>query len=72
MDIIWESTMDSKYDVKVIGDGDYKGKLQIYEGEKLLMEEPVGLAYGAIFGPDIDDVAQWQERAIEFVDKINE
>jgi hypothetical protein len=28
----------------------------------------VGLAFGARFGPDIDDVATWQKMAIDIVD----
>lgn len=35
---------------------------------KLLLDEEVGLAYDAIFGPDVDDVEVWQERVLHFVD----
>jgi hypothetical protein len=31
--------------------------------------EVVGLSYGAIFGPDVTDVSEWQRIAVEFVDR---
>jgi hypothetical protein len=49
----------------------YQGILCIFDhdnDDELLMAEAVPLSYGAIFGPDVDDVAVWQERVIAFVD----
>lgn len=69
---IWESRLDNKYDVSVVGDPDdsYRGTLRISSEDKVLLEEPVGVSYGAPFGPDVDDVAAWQERAVTFIDGL--
>ena len=64
---IWEGRLDDKYDAQVIPDGE-QGRLQIFEKDHLILDEPVTLAYGARFGPDVEDVAAWQRRIIEFVD----
>jgi hypothetical protein len=32
----------------------------------------VGLMYGAIFGPDVSDVAEWQRLSTDFVDNHNQ
>lgn len=37
-------------------------------GDELLFSEEVGLSYGSLFGPDVDDVSAWQDRAALFVD----
>jgi hypothetical protein len=44
------------------------GELSISEGGQLLHRENVGLMYGALFGPDVDYVRNWQRIAVEFVD----
>lgn len=33
-----------------------------------ILDQTVGLVYGAIFGPDISDVYLWQEMAIAAID----
>lgn len=67
---IWTSTLDGQYAVKVTRLAGYRGELTIHQGEKLIHKEAVGLAYGAVFGPDIEDVATWQEMAIKVVDGL--
>ena len=67
-DAVWRSRLDGKYDVYVERSGYYTGVLRIARGEEILHAEEVALAYGALFGPDVGDVADWQERAIEVVD----
>jgi hypothetical protein len=42
--------------------------LTIKNQDTVLLEREVSLAYGAMFGPDVADVAQWQEMAIEAAD----
>lgn len=48
-----------------------EGMLQVKQMDsgRILHEEAVRLAYGAPFGPDMSDVARWQEIAIEVVDR---
>ncbi|HKU24530.1 MAG TPA: hypothetical protein VJQ54_03605 [Candidatus Sulfotelmatobacter sp.] len=67
--VVWTSTLDGRYKVTVTRTGDYHGELTISEGDQVLHREPVGLSYGAIFGPDVSDVADWQQIAVEFVDR---
>jgi hypothetical protein len=67
-DVIWESLLDGRYKVMVTRTGPYRGEWCIRFGDQVLDRQNVGLSYGALFGPDVDDVANWQERAIEFID----
>lgn len=67
---VWSSRLDGRYDVVVVGNPEntHSGMLLISEGDRVLLEEVVGLSYGAIFGPDVADIAAWQQRAVEFID----
>lgn len=65
---VWTATLDGRYTVTVTREAPYRGILRIAEGDKVLRWEPVGLMYDAPFGPDVDDVAHWQEIAVHFVD----
>lgn len=69
--LIWESRLDSKYYCTVIRISERKGILKVIneENQQVLLETEVGLSYGAIFGPDMDDVRDWEETAIDVVDK---
>lgn len=67
---IWMSTLDGRYIVAVRRLAEYRGQFTIHDGDKLLHRERVGLAYGAIFGPDVDDVREWQEIALKVVDGL--
>ena len=70
-DIVWTATVDDNtWRVDVVRRGQYEADLEIYRvaDESLVHSEPVGLSYQALFGPDIDDVVQWQNRAIEIID----
>jgi hypothetical protein len=66
--VVWTSTLDRRYEVTVTRTDDYHGVLTISEGNQVLHRESVGLSYGAIFGPDLADVADWRWIAVEFVD----
>ena len=68
--IVWESKLDTIYNCQVTRTDEYKGilKLTNTENDWVLVEQEVSLSYGAKFGPDIDDVAQWQEICIQAVD----
>ena len=70
--VVWSSRLDGNYNVKVIWTAPYRGELTIANGDAVLHREPVSLAYNAQFGPDVDDVASWQEAAIAFVDKLEQ
>lgn len=70
-DVVWDCSLDDKYRCVVERIDHYNGTLKMYDydGKKLLLEERVGLSYGALFGPDVADVAVWQQRCIEEADK---
>ena len=68
---VWSSMLDEKFIVKVIRIAPYRGELTIASGDTIHHREPVSLAYNALFGPDVDDVASWQESALAFVGKLH-
>ena len=70
MTYVWRTKLDNRYDIVVERVDDQTGYLVIREGENELLRDTVSLAYGAVFGPDVDDVMTWQNRAIEFVDTL--
>ncbi len=69
---VWSSMLDGKYTVKVTRIAPYRGELTIAEGNNMLHREDVLLSFDALFGPDVADVASWQESAIAFVDKLQQ
>jgi hypothetical protein len=71
MNKIWENRLDDKYDVFVEGVEDgYKGFFVIMEGDIELLREEVSISYGAKFGPDVADVAEWEQRCVDFIDEL--
>ena len=68
---VWENTVDEgAWRCTVTRTGDYTGVLTVVRAsdDVEILREEVTLAYRAIFGPDIDDVAQWQAMAIAAID----
>jgi hypothetical protein len=71
MDYIWEAELDGKYKCTVTRINKRGGNLRVVEtttGRELL-DQDVGLLYGAPFGPDIDDVNKWQDICTSVVDR---
>jgi hypothetical protein len=69
--LVWWTRLDGRWQIEVHRIDDYNGTLCIFDHanqDNLRHSEPVGLAFGAIFGPDVDDVAFWQDKAIDVVD----
>jgi hypothetical protein len=71
MNKIWENRLDDKYDVFVEQTSGYNGFLVILEGDKELIREEVSISYGAKFGPDVADVAEWEQRCMDFIDELD-
>ena len=69
IDTIWSSKLDGRYDCAVTRTDHYQGKLTIEDAGTVIFEQDVGLAYGAVFGPDVDDVAAWQDICCQEIDK---
>ena len=67
---VWETSLDERYDCKVERIDEYMGRLTVVDtaASVLLLEENVTLAYNAVFGADVADVALWQEMCIKAVD----
>lgn len=73
MNIVWENTVDKgTFGCKVESEDDpYKGRLiiTVIESGQVLLDEPVGIMFGAHFGPDVSDVGEWEEKAIAVIDQ---
>lgn len=68
---VWESRLDQKYHCFVTRVAEGKGVLKIVdENNHILYEKEVGLSYGAIFGPDMSDVSDWEKTCINVVDNL--
>ena len=64
--LVWWSRLDNRYQIEVHRKGEREAKLVIFDrkdNNKVLMSLNVGLSYGVIFGPDVDDITYWQEMA---------
>lgn len=68
---LWQATLDGRYDCRVDRIGPYEGNLKVRDlsdGGKELLKQRVSLMYGAQFGPDVSDVAEWQDRCTAVID----
>ena len=73
VETIWHSTVDDGlYECKVKREriAEREGILTVLNviTQKTLLKTPVELAYGASFGPDVHDVAYWEELCINAID----
>lgn len=64
--VVWWSRLDGRYQVEVIRDpgSTSVATLTVYDhsdDDAVVHALRVGLAYGAVFGPDVDDVRTWRE-----------
>lgn len=70
-DVIWADTVDNgAWEAKVVGTSDRAGELTVTESAtgQVVHRETVGLSYGAVFGPDVADLSQWQDTVINVID----
>jgi hypothetical protein len=70
---VWCAILDLRYKIEVQRDSDYAATLVIFDGkdnDKIILEKEVSLAYGARFGPDIDDLTSWQNIACACIDGL--
>lgn len=68
---VWEATLDNIYYCEVARKDDHTGVLTIKKDNVIIHSCDVSVSYGAIFGPDIYDVYEWERICAEYVDKIN-
>ena len=58
------------YQVNRDPEDDQRGTLRVFSKDNaLLLERDVALSFGAKFGPDVQDVADWNMIAMEALDK---
>ena len=71
MNYIWEAELDGIYKCSVTRINKRGGNLRVVESatERELLNQDVGLLYGAQFGPDIEDVEKWQSICTAVVDR---
>jgi len=70
---IWTGTLDHRYVLTVNPTPQPRyGRLTITDSltGTVLLDEPVPLSYGAVFGPDMGDVQVWQQRALDLIDSL--
>ena len=67
--VLQNSLDEGKYVLTVIRVKPYWGRLTLTRGDSIVLEQDVGLAYDAPFGPDAEDVQGWYELAIEAADQ---
>jgi hypothetical protein len=73
MSEVWDQTVDDgrfRCYVEQDPDNAYRGELIVLLAETgtVIHAESVGIAYGAPFGPDVDDVGAWQDKCITVID----
>lgn len=71
-EVIWWGTVDNnKFDCHVYRVDENTGHfvVKVVDSGEELVNETVPLAYGAPFGPDVEDVCEWQGVALEAIDK---
>ena len=71
MEHIWQAELDGKFKCSVTRINKRGGTLRVEDTESgtTLLEQDVGLMYGAQFGPDVEDVEKWQSICVAVVDK---
>lgn len=71
LDVVWNQTVDQgAFRCWVERTGERTGVLivtHVATGDELLHQD-VHLAWGALFGPDVDDVARWQDKSLIAID----
>jgi hypothetical protein len=68
---IWQAELDGKFHCSVVRINKRGGNLQVVETAtgRILLNQDVGLLYGARFGPDLEDVDKWQDICVAVVDR---
>lgn len=69
--VVWWGKLDERYLVEVVRINLERATLFIFDHKdqnRLLHQEDTLLSFGAVFGPDINDVKRWEDRVIEVVD----
>jgi hypothetical protein len=71
---VWESKLDQLWDCRVERTGEREGRLivsRLDDPTVVILNEETGLSYGAIFGPDVADIAMWRDKCTAAVDALD-
>jgi hypothetical protein len=71
--LIWVAILDRRFKCEVQRTGTRQANLFIFDSknnDNMIYESRVPLSYDAKFGPDISDVAEWQDMCAKVVDGI--
>ena len=69
-ELVWSCILDKRYKIEVVRN-ETGAELIIYDSEikdEVIYRQDVTLSYGALFGPDVSDVVDWQNIAMRMVD----
>jgi len=69
--LIWRAKLDNRYLAEVHRTDGSHGKLLVFDHDKNDQEIAcweVSLSYGAICGPDVADVNEWEDKVQKFID----
>jgi hypothetical protein len=70
--VVWSSTLDEQYQVTVYEAAGDRGRGMLIVADssgKSILRKAVHLTYGAVMGPDVDDVNKWMTDAVRAVDR---
>ncbi len=70
--IVWSSSLDGKYNVKVIWIAPNRSELSIADDTTELHRETVSVSSKSEFGLGVGEIAAWQDAAIAFGDKLEQ
>ena len=66
---IWAARLDNAYNCEVILTEDGRSaSITIEENGEVIYDEPTVMVFEPRFGPDVADVACWENQIIEFID----
>lgn len=70
--VIWSVEIDNgKFKAWVESSESHKGILYVESSDKSKkFSQEVAISYGAMFGPDVDDVNAWGQAALNYIDSL--
>jgi len=67
---VWATRLDNRYNIYVERIEAYKGKLIILDGDKEIYNNSTSLSYDAYYGADIEDIINWENESLKFIDEV--
>jgi hypothetical protein len=67
-EVLWQRVLNGRYAAIVVRRAEFRGVLELWDGAKLLLQRDVTLAYGAVGGPNPENIQAWEEICTKFVE----